>query len=579
VRNAGGGRLSVHISASVPWLHVTNPDVELDSGQSAKVTVRLAPDAPATGGAFPGALLADSDVGQAYSDVTFSRGRAELLVEPEVLAFGRVRHPEVAEAELVLSNPGTAPVAVRLRATHEALSLSATEVNLPARHRARLRARLATASLAPGALQLPGAVRVTSPVGNYQIGVAVEVVRPLLAVSETGLDFGTLEPEQVSSAQGSLVVSNRGSEPLEFSFEPQVTWLAAWPAEGRLVPGASTVITLTLSGEATETPGVHEAAPAAVIRSEGGIVGIAARYRLVKPVLEVEPASLDFGVMPEQGVSERHLVLSNTGTGDLPWSAATDAPWIELSPSSGICPEGGTIAVTARAYGLALPAGTREARATVTFTGPHNSRTVAMAVALSQPIMAVEPAVELPDSVDFQPVEGRLIIFNRGVGELHATVQANLPWVSLPRPEVIIPSGRSGAVLLRAEPPSDMGPGDVALPGALAVTSNGGDAEVELRLRVVARPQIELTPDRLVLKPGTEGTIIVRNVGLATVNGTVSASATWLSVGPRQLTIRPGSRARVKVAAPATLQNGSDRATVTVSVGELRDEVEVVISE
>jgi hypothetical protein len=35
----------------------------------------------------------------------------------------------------------------------------------------------------------------------------------------------------------------------------------------------------------------------------------------------------------------------------------------------------------------------------------------------------------------------------------------------------------------------------------------------------------------------------------------------------------------VKVAAPATLQNGSDRATVTVSVGELRDEVEVVISE
>ncbi|NPV08161.1 MAG: protein kinase [Anaerolineae bacterium] len=579
VSNAGGGQLSVHLSTAVPWLQVSTSDVRLEAGRSATVQVRLTPEAPEEGGTFTRALLVDSDAGQAYADVSFSRGRPELCVQPEALSFGAVRHPEAAQAELIVANPGSAPLTARIRSADDAITVITPEVTVPPRQWVRVSARLDTGSLKPGRLTLPSAIRITSPVGNRQLAAEVEVIRPLLAVADNDLDFGALGPHEVARAQLSLVLSNRGNEALTFRLVPQVVWIAARPAEGSLRPGSSTVVTVSLTEAATEQPGAHQASPALAVRSEGGNIGIAARYKLVKPVLEVEPASLDFGVIPEQGVSERHLTIANSGTGDLHWSATTDAPWVELSPSSGVCPEGETTSLTVRAYGLAVPSGTHQARALLTFHGPHNSRPVPATVAFSQPILAVEPVLSLPDSVDFAPVQGQLILFNRGVGELRAAVASSVPWVSVLDPEVSIASGRSETVAIAAQPPQDMHPGEVTLPGALFVSSNGGEAEVELRLRVVARPQIELTPDRLVLKPGMEGIIIVRNAGRATADGIAQASAAWLSVRPRQLTIRPGHRARLRVVAESPPAGQEIGAVVVVAIGEWRGEVEVVITE
>lgn len=579
VRNDGGGRIPIRISPRYTWLSPSRPELALESGQAAEIEMRLRGGEAPEPGRYEGAVLVDTDIDQVPVDVTFNLGRPELRLHRDTLAFGSVRHPGTAEAEIVLSNTGSAPASVRFSSTHEALSLSHGEVTLPAKHRARVKARLDTKGLPAGKLVLRPAVRIGSPAGSYQMSLEAEVVRPLLAVSETEFDLGSLTPEEIENTKSSLLVSNRGNTELDFDLEPQVPWLRFEPQAGRLSGGASTLVDITLSRQDAQQPGLHEGRPAALVRSQGGTIPLAVSFRLIRPQLAVEPPSVDFGLVSEQGVGERHLTVSNHGTGSLKWTARTDAAWLETVPSSGECPEGTSVPVVVRAYGLALPTGTDQAKANLVFDGPYNRRLVPVTVALSRPILVVEPVADLPDSVDLAPVGGQIILFNRGAGDLRANVASTHPNVTVAQPDVVIGSGRSAPVEVVLSPEADWEPGPMDLTGALQVTSNGGTAEVDLRFRLLVRAKYSLSPDRLVLSAGMEGAIILRNLGRATLEGTVRTSADWLKVQPGKVTVRPGRRARLQVGvAPDVAAIENDTATVTVAVADTTESVEVSIT-
>ncbi len=579
LRNDGGGRIPVRVTSAHPWLSISSGDLALEAGQAASLEVRIRGDQAPEAGIFDAALLVDSDLGQAPVAITFSRGKPELRLSPEELRLGAIRHPESAKAEIVLSNTGTAPALVRFSSVHEALTLSHSEVNLTPQYRVRVSACLDTSGLPPGKLQLKPAVRISSAAGSYQLGLEAEVLRPLLAVSDTDFDLGLLSPEDVAGARASLVVSNRGNADLDFEMEAQVPWLVAEPEQGRLVGGASTVIALSLNAKELQAPGLHEGRPAMIVRSQGGSIPLVARLKLIRPMLAVDPPSLDFGVVLSHGVGEQRLVLTNEGTGQLPWTARTDAAWLEITPASGAGEEGSSTPITVRAYGLALPSGTDQARANLMFSGPHNRQSVPVTVALSQPILNVEPVADLADSLDLAPARGQIILFNRGVGDLKATVTTMESNVTLSRPEVLIPSGRSAAVEVAVTPAEDWEPGERAMAAALQVASNGGDAEVDLRFRVSVRPKLEVAPDRLVLRIDSGGAIIVRNVGKATVSGTVKVSDGWLKVTPERLTIRSGRRARLEVSAIAMPEIEDATATVSIIVEDIVETVEVSVTQ
>ena len=577
VRNVGGGSLAVRLSAAHEWLHLPLVAFTLAGGQTAEVPVELDLAKAPAGGEYPRAITVDSDYGQAWAGVRFWRGRPVMAVEPRMLDFGAVHGAN--ELPLAVTNTGSGALSFKIRVGSEAIGVTPATAMVPPKHKANLKVTLNQQALPPGALTLDSGVHISSNAGELDIPVRATVQRPLLAVSERSLDFGSLDMDEIAKATLPLVISNRGNQPLSWRIEPFVPWLQVWPSEAKLDSGGNVLVTVSLAAEALGQPGRQEAKPALVVHGDGGAVAIAASLVLVKPLLAVEPSSLDFGMIAEGGVSERQISLRNVGSGVLTWSAHTNATWVEVSPDAGDCGEGRSVTVIVRAYALGLPKGAGEGHAQIEFRGQHNSASVAAAVAVSRPELVVEPQLALGRSVDLAPVAGRLIVFNRGVGELVGTVSPALPWLSVEPMNLSIPSGSSFAVKVVATPPGDSLAGAMRLPQAIAIRTNAGEAEVEVEIELAFEPVIEVIPDRLVLKAGSEGTIIVRNSGRGLFKGSVSSTAPWLTVKPSILTIKPGHRARVGVAVSqeAALERPLQGEAV-VSMGELRSRIEVIVA-
>ena len=601
IRNAGGGSVAVRLSASHEWLRLPLATLTLSDGQAAEVTVELDLSRAPVGGDYPRAISVDSDYGQAWAGARFSRGRPILevymeltsepvppllaqavqggkmsMVEPRILDFGAVQGP--AQLGLAVANTGAGALSFKTRAGHDAISIVPAAAVVPPRHKANLKVMLDPQSLPPGELSLSSGVHFSTNAGDLTLPLRATVRRALLATSDRSLDFGSLDVDEVAHATQPLVIANRGNQPLSFRIEPLVPWLRAWPSEGKLDSGGNTLLTVSLTGEALNQPGRQEATPALLVQSDGGVITVSASLTLVKPLLAVEPPSLDFGMIAEGGVSERQLAVRNAGSGVLAWSAHTDATWVEVSPGSGEWGEGQSSTIAVRAYALGLAKGAGEGHAQIEFRGPHNRASVAVSVAVSRPELVVEPRLELGRSVDLAPVSGRLLLFNRGVGVLTGAVSVGLPWLSVEPADFAIASGSSLPVKVSAAPPSDSLPGTVRLPRALTIHTNAGEAEVEAEMELVYEPVIEVIPDRLVLKADSEGTIIVRNTGRGIFRGKVSSTALWLVVKPSILTVKPGHRARVTVAVSQSATSEQPLlAGVEVGTGEQRRHVEVEV--
>ncbi len=574
MRNVGGGSLVVVATTPHNWLRLQGGGrLEIAAGQQAQLTVELNPQRAPAEGDVPNAISIDSDQHQTWVGVRFNRGRPQLSVEPAALDFGAVRSLQSLTARLLVRNLGTGPLAAKVRSGHEALSVPATALSVSPAHQVVLAVTLNPSKLQPGEHLLDG-VLLSGNGGSLVVPVHVSILRPLLAASDTRLEFGPLPPENIAAASQTLLLSNRGNAPLMFRVQPLVPWLQAWPSEARLEPSASTILEVHLLPASLTSPGLYESSEALRVESDGGSIEIGASVSVVKPVMSLEPLSLDFGVVPEGGVSERQLSVSNVGTGRLLWEASTEAAWLEIQPRSGALQPGERVAILTRAYALGLAKEAHEGRATIRVSGPSGTISVNASVAVSRPTLVAEPLVELGRSLDFTPVTAPLLIFNRGAGLLTGSASSALPWITVQPSQFSVPTGGSLALQVSATPPPDSRP-NVRLPGAILIESNAGRAEVEVRLEVLARPRLQAAPDRLVLRAAEEGSIVVRNEGLGVASARVTTSHDWLQVKPRQLTIRPGQRAKLSVTVLATETSKPCQGAVVVSAADQTIQVDV----
>jgi outer membrane protein assembly factor BamB len=103
------------------------------------------------------------------------------------------------------------------------------------------------------------------------------------------------------------------------------------------------------------------------------------------PVLDVSPASLSFtGLVDGPQPAAQSVTVANAGSGILDWTALPSAPWITVTPSSGV--GSGTIVVSASSAGLAA----------ATYTG---SVTISAAGAQGSPaVVSVRLVVTAPDT-------------------------------------------------------------------------------------------------------------------------------------------------------------------------------------
>jgi hypothetical protein len=116
-----------------------------------------------------------------------------------------------------------------------------------------------------------------------------------------------------------------------------------------------------------------------------GATPLGAPTCVAAPVLSVSPSSLSFAATQgAAGPAPQTLSVANTGGGSLPFTAATSAPWLTVSPSGAAAPA--TLTVTANPAGLA--AGTYNATVTVdggAASGSPRSVPITLTVAAAPP--------------------------------------------------------------------------------------------------------------------------------------------------------------------------------------------------
>ncbi|MDA0168685.1 choice-of-anchor D domain-containing protein [Solirubrobacter taibaiensis] len=198
------------------------------------------------------------------------------------------------------------------------------------------------------------------PLSAYVLGSTDGPVPSVLDVTPASLTFGATEGAASPSAK-TLSVSNAGEGTLEFSASSNRTWLSATPATGTAPRDIAVTVDTTGLAAGTHTGSVTVDAGRAS-RSPKSIPVTVTVAPQAHPVLATSPTSLSFNaVAGGANPSAKTVNVTNTGDGDLNFTASDSASWLTVTPTSGSAPR--TVSVAVNVAGLS--AGTYNATITI----------------------------------------------------------------------------------------------------------------------------------------------------------------------------------------------------------------------
>jgi outer membrane protein assembly factor BamB len=255
-----------------------------------------------------------------------------------------------------------------------------------------------------------------APISAYA-STATAPPTPVLSVTPTTLAFSATQGAANPAAK-SLSVTNTGTGTLSFTTASDAVWLSPTPASG------TAPATVQVAVDATGLdPGTYTGH---VIVTSTGSQGSPATVTVTltvsaptPPTLAVSPSSLSFSAT--QGASNpaaKSLSVTNTGSGSLSFTSASDAAWLSASPASGSAPA--TVQVSVDTSGLA--AATYTGHVTITSTGSQGSPA-------SIPVTLTVNPVAPPSAADWLQIEHDSARSGFASGETTLT-SANVPNLS-----------------------------------------------------------------------------------------------------------------------------------------------------
>jgi hypothetical protein len=198
---------------------------------------------------------------------------------------------------------------------------------------------------------------------------------PQVTISASTLTF--VAAQGTNPAAQSLTVTTTGSPPLSWTAASSASWLTVSPTSG----SGQTTITVTVNvagmnpGNLAGTITIAAAGASNSPQSLGVALTVSAA-----PLVGVSPTDLSYSLAQSTTKSSQTLNITNTGTGTLSWTAASNVPWLTLSAASGTAPS--SITVSADPSGKA--AGTFTGGITITGTNASNSpRTVPVTLTIA----------------------------------------------------------------------------------------------------------------------------------------------------------------------------------------------------
>jgi hypothetical protein len=556
VTNQGGGRLSGTVASQVPWLQVRNPKFDCPAGASAQIAVellgpRVPPGTTAQGAvlrqAQDAALAVDSDSGQFRVGVAWIWAEPSLELDVTTLDFGAVERGARLEQTLRIVNRGTGVLEGKVTSQVDWLTVQPQALRCPPGESCTLNVVGDSARLPGGDTYEESALMVETNAGREVLSASLEVLAAELVIEPLSLDFGAVLTEE--QVELTLTVGNRGSLPWQGQIMAGVPWLSVEPGELVCPPGHFIPVSVILDASLFAEGGEWLEEGAILIQGDGEERAVAAHVAVLLPRLSVEPRSLDFGLIGREEVATLNLTIANAGTGELQWEVENRGTWLEIEPTSGVCPPGQESTVAVRAYALAVGGETDRAWLTVRSNGGQAE--IFASVSLSSPVLVVDALeLDLGTSENYAPVAQWLGISNRGVGPLRGTITQQVPWLTVDPSAFECPTGASLQVRVQAIPEGlRAGTNDVA--GALLVESNGGNEEIGVHLDVVLVPNLVVRPESLTFKSDgpSELELILENEGYGAERVRVVPEASWLKVNRGKCTVKGGRTVRLKVRA------------------------------
>ncbi len=274
--------------------------------------------------------------------------------------------------------------------------------------------------------------------GSFDIYAKItEYGAPAIVVTPTSLTFSAQQGGSNPPSQ-QLLVNNQGYGILNYSVTDNQPWLTVTPTTG--AAPATLAVSVSIAGLAYGDHSGRITISDASGKDSSRTVVVA--LSITAPVLSITPSSIDvqtqFGSAPPD---DRYVMIENSGTGTLDWSASGAPNWLRLSQVSGTAPS----AVDLIFETDSLP-GPGEYSAAITVTSPQAANspqqfTVNLSYIVNTPILTIDP-----DTLHFSFLAGasvpaqELVIYNSGTGTIDWMIVPDATWVAT-TPEAMLGDG------------------------------------------------------------------------------------------------------------------------------------------
>ena len=325
----------------------------------------------------------------------------------------------------------------------------------------------------------------------------------LVVTPSSVLDFGSLETGRKVAL--SVIVGNVGGRQLHWSADVGSTsWLNVQPASGMLLPGNHEQVVNIVADASNLTAKNYSAI--LHITSDAGEAHITVKLKVIPPgsvssakaILDVNPASLDFGILTVGAQVAMNVTLANTGTQALSWGADTgNANWLKLSSNSGqILPGGHPQVMSVTADTTQLAVGNHSAMLNIKSNGGNKQVVVTMVVKGATPSPA-QIAVT-PNPLDFGALNPNATktlpqtVSNSGGQSLTWNLNTtSLPgWLSVDKSSDTVQANSSETINVTVNT-ANLKPGPYSV--TLNFSSDGGNASISVTLTVNTPQPVQRT--------------------------------------------------------------------------------------
>jgi hypothetical protein len=431
-----------------------------------------------------------------------------------------------------------------------------------------------------GAMWLPGesfedlaagitvTVDASTPEGHV---VTISVSEPgHIALDPTSLGFAA--QQTTDPPPQSFVIGNTGIGALDWTATVDRTWLSVGTTSGETMPGGSTDVTVFVAA-ADLSPGDYSGSVTISGNADNTPQSLAVNLSVsAAPLIVIETGDLDLATVVGQNPPPQDLVIGNTGSATLEWSATSDVGWAILPTDTGTLESGAqeTASIVISTDGLS--SGTYTGTVTVSGNAPNSPQTLAMTLTVADPpSMALDPvSVDFAVWVGDDPESVSVTITNDGEGVLSWSATEGAGWLTLSSAAGELSAGTSESLVLDVSS-STLDPGTYT--ESVTFDGNADDApqEVAVSLTVSAVPLIvietaDMELETVVGQGPPPQDLVIGNSGTATLEWSATSDAGWATLPTDTGTAEPGGQEVVSVVITTDgLSTGTYSGTVTVS--------------